>query len=139
MKTAYLIGHGNRKLAEFIGLLKERKIKSLIDVRSIPYSRFAYQFNREYLRKCIEKESITYIYMGDSLGGRREEGFEEYIKSKAFKNAIAKLIEIIRTRIIAIMCAETDYSKCHRRFIGEELSKQGFSVENIGQRQKKIA
>lgn len=135
MKKVYLIGHGNKKLPEFTSQLKEKNVNALIDVRSIPYSRFAFQFNRENIKKYMETEGISYIYMGDLLGGKREEGFEEYMKSEAFKQAIAKLKEEAGKCTPAIMCAETDHAKCHRRFIGAELKE--FDVEAIGSIKKK--
>ncbi|MBU2638326.1 MAG: DUF488 domain-containing protein [Nanoarchaeota archaeon] len=130
MKKVYLIGHGNKKLQGFTGQLKGKNVNALIDIRSVPYSRFAFQFNRENLKKHLEREGIEYIYMGDLLGGKRKEGFENYMKSEAFKEAISKLKEQAEKANSAIMCAETDHAKCHRRFIGAELKE--YDVENIG-------
>ena len=40
MKRVYLIGHGNLEIKEFVDLLIKNNIKTLVDVRSIPYSKY---------------------------------------------------------------------------------------------------
>jgi uncharacterized protein (DUF488 family) len=66
----YTIGHGNRKAPDFLALLKEYGIKYLVDVRSIPHSRFHPQFNRNALESFLSQHDIRYVFMGDELGGR---------------------------------------------------------------------
>lgn len=134
MKKAYLIGHGNMQIEEFISLLKDNQIETLIDVRSTPYSKFASQFNREDLRNKLSKNGITYVYMGEILGGRHPEGFDKYMKSEQFKKGIFILEEGINSSTSAIMCSEIDHTKCHRRFIGSKLIDEGFDVQDISKK-----
>ena len=47
--TIYSIGHGNKKIEDFIGELKSFKIQFLLDIRSKPYSKWNPQFNQAAL------------------------------------------------------------------------------------------
>lgn len=89
----YTIGHGNRKLNDFLDLLRKFNIEYLIDVRSKPYSKFNTQFNQNELKIFLENNGIRYVFMGDSIGGRpidescyNDEGKVDYerIKTKDF-------------------------------------------------------
>lgn len=122
------------QIEEFISLLKDNQIETLIDVRSTPYSKFASQFNREDLRNKLSKNGITYVYMGEILGGRHPEGFDKYMKSEQFKKGIFILEEGINSSTSAIMCSEIDHTKCHRRFIGSKLIDEGFDVQDISKK-----
>lgn len=64
------IGHGSRKIEDFITLLLQNQIETLIDVRTIPYSRFHTQFRQLNLKSSLEKAGINYIFLGNELGGR---------------------------------------------------------------------
>jgi uncharacterized protein (DUF488 family) len=116
---------------EFIARLKSREIDSVIDVRSVPYSRFVPHFNRAELQKSLENEGIDYVFKGDILGGRPPEGFDAYLKSGKLDKQIDTIVPRLTSKS-AIMCSETDYTKCHRRFIGSKLMDRGFKVSNIG-------
>ena len=43
----YTIGHSNLPEQEFIRLLQKYEVRTLVDVRSTPYSKYNPQFNRE--------------------------------------------------------------------------------------------
>lgn len=134
MKKAFLIGHGNMEINKFVELLRDKKIDTLVDVRSVPYSRFASQFNRENLNAALHENNIKYVYLGDVLGGRQPEGFDKYMKTSQFMKGIAVLGEGITDSNVAIMCSEIDYTKCHRRFIGFKLIDEGFMIEDISKK-----
>ena len=56
----YTIGYGNRKIEDFIMLLKKYEIKLLVDIRSMPYSRFRPSFNKNVLEQYLVNENIDY-------------------------------------------------------------------------------
>lgn len=132
--NVYLIGHGNLSMYEFLDNLKSKEVVSLIDVRSVPYSKFVPHFNKVNLQKELEKEGIKYMFKGDVLGGRPAEGFDVFLHSKKFEKHINSLLPILSSSKCAIMCSEIDYEKCHRRFIGMRLSDKGFKVSNMGKK-----
>jgi len=70
MKTVYSIGHSNHNIESFCDLLLQSKIQYLIDVRSVPFSRYYPQFNQERIIKSLNQLKIEYIFLGFELGGR---------------------------------------------------------------------
>lgn len=138
----YSIGHGNKKFEDFLKELSSFNVKYLIDVRTSPYSKYNPQYNREILKSNLEGVNITYVYMGDNLGGLPsdrscyEEGKVSYdlIKDKEFfKEGLARLIKAYEKDInVAVMCSETKPEECHRsKLIGQELLKNSITIQHI--------
>jgi len=129
-KEAVGIGHGNRKEDEFIDLLKQTGTKCLVDVRSSPRSRYNPHFNQKRLRATLEANGISYVWLGDMLGGRLPaygDDFEKYMKADPdgrFSQGIEKLLEIIKKTDgrVGICCSETKPENCHRKFILQYLA-----------------
>ncbi|MDO4783363.1 MAG: DUF488 domain-containing protein [Capnocytophaga felis] len=144
----YTIGHGNRKVEEFLAILKNLGIEFLIDVRSQPYSKFNPQFNQNNLAFFLESNGIRYVFMGDSIGGRPkdvtcydDEGRVDYevVKTKDFfiqginrlKMAYDKNVSVV------IMCSESKPCECHRsKLIGRALNLENVVVEHIDEKGK---
>jgi len=118
----FTIGHSNRKIEEFLRLLKKNGIEVLIDVRRFPSSKKFPWFNKENLSEILKKENIEYIHF-EKLGGFRKEGYENYSKTKEFEDAVKEVLEIARNKTVCIMCAEKFYWKCHRRFIINKIKE----------------
>ena len=141
MKPLFTIGHGTRKAEEFLGLLQ--KIKYLLDVRSRPYSRFNPQYNQKTLQQLLKENNITYVFMGDTLGGRPHdksvydiEGKIDYrlLKEKPyFKTGIERVKTALEKDLdVAVMCSERKPSDCHRsKLIGEVLFSDGIILNHI--------
>ena len=144
----YTIGHGNRTIDEFIKLLKKFKIKYIIDVRTTPYSKYSPQFNQEVLRNSLEHSGITYVFMGDSIGGRPADnscydtdGRVDYqaIEQKDFyKQGIERLETAFNKSIpLALMCSESKPTECHRsKLIGRTLSRDNIWLNHIDENGK---
>jgi uncharacterized protein (DUF488 family) len=141
----YTIGHSTRPLDEFINLLKEHKIKELIDIRTIAKSRHNPQFNEDGLRHALHNKHIGYRHM-KILGGLRRakkdsinagwrnasfRGYADYMQTDEFQEGLQKLIEIAHEKTTAIMCAEAVPWRCHRSLIGDALLVHGFEVIDI--------
>lgn len=141
----YTIGHSTRSLKEFIDLLEKYKIEHLIDVRTIPYSFYNPQFNKELFQKNLKKHKIKYTHM-KGLGGLRHakkdsknmgwknasfRGYADYMQTKLFKKNIDRLIEYGLKKKVAIMCAEALPWKCHRSLISDFLIMKKVVVEDI--------
>jgi len=141
--TIYSIGHGNKKIEDFIDELKSFNILYLLDIRSKPYSKWNPQFNQAQLGAELKMSKISYVYAGDSLGGLPEDrscydyqGKVVYDKIKDkdfFKNGLKRLVSANENHIkVAIMCSESKPEECHRtKLIGQELLKDGISVTHI--------
>ena len=139
-KKIFTIGHSNVPMEDFIRNLKVHDIKSVIDVRSSPFARYADWFNGEYLKKELIKNKIKYRW-GKSLGGRPEgsqyylpDGHVNYRKlseSKAYIEALETLKEEAQIRNTAIMCSEKKYEDCHRNLLIAKTLKNQFDIFHI--------
>ncbi|MVM38252.1 DUF488 family protein [Spirosoma sp. HMF3257] len=142
-KPIYTIGHGTRKFDDFLALLKGSGIEYLIDVRSQPYSKFNPHFNQSILKFSLGQHGITYVFMGDTLGGRPSdpscydhEGKVDYelVKTKDFfKSGVDRLRVAYQKDIsIAMMCSESKPCECHRsKLIGRALQDEKISLMHI--------
>ncbi len=141
--TIYSIGHGNKKIEDFINELKSFNILFLLDIRSKPFSKWNPQFNQNELKFKIEENGIKYVYVGDTLGGLPEDRtcydyngkvVYDLIKEKNFfKEGLERLIIANDKNInLAIMCSESNPEECHRsKLIGQELLKKKISLKHI--------
>ena len=69
MIKLYTIGHSHHSLDQFIRLLEENGIMTLVDVRSAPYSRYNPHFNKEQLEAALRERDIQYAYAGKFPAG----------------------------------------------------------------------
>ncbi len=141
--TIYSIGHGNKKIEDFINELKSFDIHFLLDIRSKPYSKWNPQFNQVQLKMELERNDITYVFVGDVLGGLPDDRscynydgkvVYDLIKEKDFfKEGLKRLTTANEKRInLAIMCSESKPEECHRsKLIGQELLNKEVSLKHI--------
>jgi len=132
----YTIGYSNRTWEEFLALLQKHGINVLIDIRSRTRSRWP-QFNGPRLRSALNSAGIMYYWQGAGLGGK-DRDWPAYMLTGKFSHAMVKLGYCLEKNRTAIMCAEKDHQKCHRRFIAEHLQRQGFEVTHIGEEEKEV-
>ena len=140
MKTSlYSIGHGHKSIEEFIEELNSFEISYLIDVRTVPYSKWNPEFNQETLKRDLNKYcQIRYDWWGNPesdsyIGGRPlstecldDDGFFDYkemAKDYRFKRGLERLVLASENGLrVALMCSESNPSECHRsKLIGREL------------------
>ena len=143
MKSVYTIGHSNHTLEHFVTLVKAHEINLIADVRSVPFSRFAPQFNQKAIKASLGLYDIVYEYMGDSLGGKfidpallTDDGlpdFEKLIKNNSFCKGLNDIITKIENGSkLALMYAEKEPQNCHRfMLISRALSKRGVQAVHI--------
>lgn len=144
-KKLWTIGHSTRPIDEFIKLLKGYTIQQLVDVRTIPRSRYNPQFNMESLAKSLKKAKVIYVHM-PQLGGLRKakkdsinagwknasfRGYADYMQTPEFWTALENLMADGRDRKTAIMCAEAVPWRCHRSLIADALIVKGWTVRHI--------
>lgn len=143
MGTLYTIGHSTVSFERFLALLKKYNVDFLVDVRSVPYSEYAQQFNRESLKKNLKGHGIVYYYMGTYFGARRKErelytpegylDFEKVREQDSFKQRVGSIITgLKRGNTIALMCTEKDPFDCHRAIlVGRGFELAGVPVYHI--------
>jgi uncharacterized protein (DUF488 family) len=143
----FTIGHSTRQFDEFLSLLREFKIDTLIDIRRYPGSRRFPHFNRQCLEETLPAAGIEYLWLED-LGGRRSgpdlaeslnpglkhpafRHYADYMQTEQFRFVVLRLISIASEKTVAIMCAEKLFWKCHRRLLSDYLVTQSILVEHI--------
>jgi len=143
VKQLYTIGHSIYEANDFVELLKNNNINTIVDVRSTPYSRFASQYNKESLHQHLKKNGICYIFMGDMLGARYEDknllfddgkvNFKKVQEIKSFQDGVTRLDKgITKGYNISLMCSEKEAFDCHRfGLISEFLNKIEIDVKHI--------
>jgi len=143
--TIYTIGHSTRDQDEFIKMLRPFDITALVDIRRFPGSRKYPHFNQESLTASLQKVGIQYTHL-EGLGGRRKvqkdstnsrwrndsfQGYADYMETKDFEKATAKLEAIALKQPTAYMCAEAVWWRCHRSMVSDYLKAKGWKVLHI--------
>jgi len=141
------IGHSTHPIERFIRLLAANHVELVADVRRFPGSRRNPQFGAAALAASLAGAGIGYEQLGAELGGRRRarrdspndawrvEAFRAYADHTGtddFRRGLARLEELASERRTAIMCAESDWRRCHRRLISDALLARGWRVLHIG-------
>src|ERR1051326_7292995 len=67
----FTIGHSNHPIERFLELARGAGITAIADVRSTPASRRYPWFNQARLAPRLAGEGITYVHLGEPLGGHR--------------------------------------------------------------------
>jgi len=143
--SVYSIGHSDHEPEVFIALLRRHGVTTVVDVRSQPYSRWVPQANREVLAHALEEAGLTYVFMGETLGGRPSDGslydaegeagspdYERLAATPAFQAGIERLLELAGDGTVAMMCSEGDDRHCHRSLlITPSLLERGARVIHI--------
>ncbi len=140
--VCYTVGHSNHDISVFIELLNKHEIEKIIDVRSVPYSKYVPEYNRDELNRYLEREDIDYEFKGDTLGARHTDekfltnskvDFSKVRKDEYYKESIKKLVEEIKGGSkISLMCSEKNPFNCHRFvLVSYSLKKMGVNVKHI--------
>ena len=147
-RPIFTIGHSNRSLDDFVALLRESRIERLVDVRTIPRSRFNPQFNTDTLPGELAVFDISYEHVA-ALGGRRRKSpdvprdvnafwthesfhnYADYALSDEFRAGLSELIALAGERRCAMMCAEAVWWRCHRRIVADYLLQRGHEVFHL--------
>lgn len=137
----YTVGHSSQSLEEFLSLLQHHGINCVVDVRSVPASKYAPQFNEESLRRFLKPHSIQYLPFGDEFGARRTDcinddgqvDFEMAVTTPLFQQGVERLMKGLKRGFrIALMCSEADPLECHRfSLVSRYFHNQGIEVFHI--------
>ena len=113
-----------------------------MDTRSAPVSRRAAFANKRTMPALLEQKGISYVYLGDALGGKPsdddlygKDGKPDYPKmssQQSFQAGIDAVLEIAERETVVLMCSEEDPWKCHRHLlIGPAMLQRGVGLMHI--------
>jgi uncharacterized protein (DUF488 family) len=141
----FTVGHSTLPIERFLARLKTYGIETLVDVRTIPRSRYNPQFESGALAESLAAVGIGYLHH-KALGGLRHpskdspntgwrnesfRGYADYMQTAAFESALEQLIRLSREKRTAIMCAEAVPWRCHRSLVSDALMVRGIPVIEI--------
>ena len=143
--TVHTVGHSTRPAEEFVELLQGFGVQQLVDIRTVPRSRTNPQFNLDVLPGTLAEAGIAHAYC-KGLGGLRPtskdsvntawrnasfRGYADHMQTDEFRSALAGLEQLAEDRVVAIMCAEAVWWRCHRSLVAEALLVRGHDVQHI--------
>lgn len=139
------IGHSTRPIEEFLRILKAHGVERLLDVRTVPKSRYNPQFHTDALAASLQEAGIEYRHV-PGLGGLRHarkdstntgwrnasfRGYADYMETAEFEKNLDGLLESAGEKRTVIMCAEAVPWRCHRSLIADALLARGIQAEHI--------
>jgi uncharacterized protein (DUF488 family) len=143
--TVYTVGHSNRSVDEFVGLLKARGVETLADIRKLPGSNKYPHFNQDELSESLARAGIRYVYLKE-LGGRRRQSkyskntawrnrsfqaYADHMETEEFRRGVDSLLGYAAGGKVAVMCSEAVWWRCHRALVSDYLKSLGVSVYHI--------
>ena len=141
----WTVGHSTRALVEFGELVRAHDIGLIADVRKIPRSRRHPHFDAATLPTTLAACGLGYVHF-PGLGGLRHprpdsinrgwrhpafRAYADYMQTAKFIRELDGLLDLGRVRRVAIMCAEADWTRCHRSLIADALVARGEAVWHI--------
>ena len=140
------LGHGTLDVDGFVALCRSAGIDTVVDVRRYPGSRRHPHFGREAMAGWLADAALGYRWLPE-LGGRRAaardspnlalrnpqfRGYADHMASEEFGRGCAELLELARSSVAAVMCAESLWWRCHRRLLADHLVLvEGVRVEHV--------
>jgi len=138
MSKVFTIGYGGRSPAEFVQMLADSGVKTIVDVRLRPDRAAMGAFAKaKSPDKGIER------LLGDAGVGYRSfiELGNVFLDFDDWQDRYARLLaqasDLLMERLLEVpppfclMCAEKKVSECHRRHIADSLLKRGWKVTHL--------
>jgi uncharacterized protein (DUF488 family) len=141
----FTIGHSTRPIDDFVHLLKSHGVQRVVDVRTLPRSRFNPQFDMTRLPALLRAAHLHYTHL-PGLGGLRRphrdspnigwrnksfRGYADHMQTAAFRADLERCLEIASAERVALMCAEAVPWRCHRWLIADALVARGIDALEI--------
>jgi uncharacterized protein (DUF488 family) len=139
------IGHSTRPIEDFLRLLTAHGVTRLIDVRTVPRSRFNPQFDNSRLPGLLRKAQIQYTHL-PALGGLRRpqpdspntgwrnksfRGYADHMQTATFAAGLEQCLAFAAAERVVLMCAEAVPWRCHRSLIADALVARGIDALEI--------
>jgi uncharacterized protein (DUF488 family) len=136
-QTIFTVGHNSLSFMQFITLLQANNITHIVDIRSIPYSKYAPWSDKSRLSELLRPFKISYTYLGHKLGGKKINqakvmNQQSITPQNVYDEAIQVLLQLSMRANLTLLCAEGDPAKCHRQhIIAQTLLDAGTKVLHI--------
>ena len=129
------VGHGTASADELVRILQGASVASVVDIRRYPGSARSPHLAREAVAQWLPAAGLSYRWE-PALGGRRRlpagtaspdtwwtvEAFRAYAawtRTPEFADALAAVRAQAATEVVAVLCSETVWWRCHRRLVAD--------------------
>lgn len=141
-RIIYTIGHGNESFEHLATRLGPHMVQTIVDIRSVPYSRHAPEFAQRELRAIAAERGFGYRWLGDRFGGRPAhpsvsdaDGNLDHAalaRSPDFAAALAELDGLTAVSTVTLLCSEISPETCRRMlWVAPVLEARGYRVMHI--------
>ena len=128
--------------------MRGQDVEALADVRRYPSSRRMPWFGAAPLDASLGEAGIHYLHLPE-LGGRRDplpgsanggwrvgqfQGYADHMASEEFTAGLRRLEAIAGEHRTAVMCAEAQWRRCHRRLLSDALLTRGWELLHVDAR-----
>jgi uncharacterized protein (DUF488 family) len=101
------------------------------------------------LERTLGAAGIEYVWLGESLGGRREQtvapelsrngalrdaalrSYADAMDTREFQEGVEELVRLAHTRPTCMLCAERLYARCHRSLLADLLAARGWRIVHL--------
>jgi ParB/RepB/Spo0J family partition protein len=140
----YTIGYSQKTIEQFVRVLQDRGVCTLVDIRHDPVSMYKPDFSKDNLRRALEGQDIAYIHMPD-LGVPREvrarlarsrdwaelfQWYDDNVVPRLGNGAVSRLQETAKPPM-AFMCVEQNPRQCHRHRMALALGAMGLNGADL--------
>ncbi len=136
--AVFTVGYEGRTPEELVSLLRRNGIRTLVDVRLNAISRKP-GFSKTALTDHLARAGIIYVH--ERVLGNPKENREEYRRGSPSAqkryarhlhsqgtDAVARVMELARTKPTALLCVEREPHCCHRTAVAAQLGAQVVSL-----------
>lgn len=139
----FTIGYEGLDIDDFLSLLRENGIQTVVDIRELPLSR-----KRGFSKRALEAElhsagceyvhlvklgcpkSVRDQYRVDGNWKNYTKGFLKHLKGQ--QESIAELAALAASSDCALLCYEADPNFCHRSMVANAVSEvAGLKIHHI--------
>jgi uncharacterized protein (DUF488 family) len=139
------VGHSTHTFDRFARLLELNGVRQIVDVRKVPKSGRMPWFRGDALAESLPRVGVAYAHE-PRLGGFRRprrdtpnagwlveafRGYADHMDSDDFRAGLATVESLARARRTAVMCAEAQWTRCHRRLVADALVVRDWTVLHI--------
>lgn len=139
----FTIGYEGLSFEEFVSLLQQYEIDTVVDIRQLPLSRKP-GFSKKAMAFNLQQSGIGYEhhaalgcpkdvrdqYKLDGSWQNYKIGFNAYLETQQL--AIARLARIAKEHKYALLCFEADHNMCHRSLVARAVKELAdISVKHI--------
>lgn len=141
--TIYTIGYEGINIDDFLHLLENHNIDTVVDIRELPLSR-KQGFSKNILSNHLNLKGYEYIhipqlgcpkpirnqYRIDNDWKLYKQEFVGYLETK--NDVLSALSDLAYSSNCALLCFEADYNLCHRSLVADKINQKfGLSVNHV--------